>query len=125
MAWCAMTSRIRIAIALADDAFGRSDDILDACRALGFESDAALTGVGIYTGSIELERVASLRTIAGVAAVELERQTQIHSLRTPLPSARGAWVSTIMNPGRWRCVIAVIESQTARGSVLRSPPSRP
>jgi len=71
--------RIRIAIAIADEALDRAGNIMDDCRALGFEAATALTGVGIFTGSIEFDRVASLRTIVGVAAVEIERPTWIHA----------------------------------------------
>lgn len=73
-------NRIRIAIAVEDDALGRLEDVANACRALGFLGDTTLTGVGVLTGTIQTDGLAALRAVPGVAAVELERQIR---LRTP------------------------------------------
>jgi hypothetical protein len=75
-------SRIRVAMAVADDALERVQEVLASCRAVGFRADSALTGVGIFTGWIEAENVGALREIAGVAAVELETAIRIHTPRT-------------------------------------------
>jgi hypothetical protein len=48
-----------------------------ACHALGFRTDSTLTWVGVFTGSIEADRLEALRSVPGVAAVELERPTRI------------------------------------------------
>jgi hypothetical protein len=75
-------SRIRVAIAVADDALERAQEVLASCRALGFRADSALTGVGIFTGWMEAQNVGALRGVLGVAAVELERHMRIHTPRT-------------------------------------------
>ena len=71
-------SRIRVAIAVADEALERMEEVMRACRALGFWADSTLTGVGVFTGVIEAETIGALRAVPGVAAVELERVTRIH-----------------------------------------------
>jgi hypothetical protein len=76
-------SRVRVAIAVADDALERMEEVVRACRALGFRGDSTLTGVGVFTGVIEAETIGALRAVPGVAAVELERATRIH--RPPRP----------------------------------------
>jgi hypothetical protein len=75
--------RIRVAIAVADDALQRLEEVAVACRALGFRSDSTLTGVGVFTGSADAGSLAALRAVPGVAAVELERDIRIH--RRPRP----------------------------------------
>jgi len=77
-------SRVRVAIAVADDALNQLPEIVELCRSLGFRPDSTLTGVGIFTGSVEADALEALRKLPGVAAVELERDTRIH--RPPRPS---------------------------------------
>jgi hypothetical protein len=69
----AIATRVRIAVALTDDAVGRIHQVATACRALGFEHDSTLGGVGVLTGSAELEDLPKLRAVPGVLAVEAER----------------------------------------------------
>jgi hypothetical protein len=71
-------SRIRVALAVDDDALERVQEVVLACRALGFVGDSTLTGVGVFTGSIEADRLGALRSVPGVAAVEIERGVRIH-----------------------------------------------
>jgi hypothetical protein len=71
-------SRIRVALALDDNALDKVVEVVCACRALGFVRDATLTGVGVFTGSIEADRLDALRAIPGVAAVEVERGMRVH-----------------------------------------------
>ena len=70
-------SLIRVAIAVNDDDLDRVQEVASACRALGFRGDSMLTGVGIFTGSIESECLRALRAVPGVAAVEIERDIRI------------------------------------------------
>jgi hypothetical protein len=67
-------SRVNVAVAVADDARICIFEVAAACRALGFEHTATLTTVGILTGSVEFDRLADLRAVPGVVAVEVERQ---------------------------------------------------
>jgi hypothetical protein len=69
--------RIRIAVAVADDALERLGEVMAACRALGFRADSTLTGVGVFTGFMDENKLAALRAVPGVAAVELEHRMQI------------------------------------------------
>jgi hypothetical protein len=65
--------RVRIAVAVAEDAFGRLEEIASSCGAFGFRHDATLPSVGVITGSIAVDRLSSLRAVPGVVAVEIER----------------------------------------------------
>jgi len=69
-------SRLRIAVAVTDDAIARTPEVVHACQALGFEADSTLPWVGMFTGFIEAERIGALKRVPGVAAVELERGTR-------------------------------------------------
>jgi hypothetical protein len=72
-------SLIRVAIAVSDDALGQVDEVIRACRALGFRSDTTLTGVGVFTGVIRADCVSALRSVPGIAAVEPQRGVWIHA----------------------------------------------
>jgi len=66
-------ARVRIAIALAEDAFVRIGEVLHACRAAGFEDEVTLASVGVITGVVAPDRLAALMNVPGVAAIELAR----------------------------------------------------
>jgi hypothetical protein len=76
-------SIVRVAIAVADDALERAEEILHACHALGFRGDTTLTGVGVFTGLIRADRLEALRAIPGIAAVEPQRDVIIHTPPRP------------------------------------------
>jgi hypothetical protein len=67
-------SRVHVAVAVADDARSCIYEVAAACRALGFDHTATLTAVGVLTGSMEFEKLANLRAVPGVVAVEVERE---------------------------------------------------
>jgi hypothetical protein len=67
-------SRVNVAVAVTDDALASVREVAAACRALGFHHTATLAVVGILLGSVELEKLAALRGVCGVEAVEVERQ---------------------------------------------------
>jgi hypothetical protein len=69
--------RIRVAVAVADDALERLNEVVRACHAVGFRADSTLTGVGVFTGFIDEDNVAALRAVAGVAVVEPEHKMRI------------------------------------------------
>ena len=65
-------SRVNVAVAVADDARGRIDEIAAACRALGLHHSATLALVGVLTGSMESDDLVKLRAVPGVLAIEVE-----------------------------------------------------
>lgn len=67
-------SRVNVAVAVTDDALGCIHEVAAACRALGFDQTATLATVGILMGSVEFDKLAELRAVPGVEAVEVERQ---------------------------------------------------
>ena len=74
-------SRLRIAVAVTDDALGRMQEVVHACQMFGFQADSTLPWVGIFTGLIEAGSIGVLRIIPGVAVVEVERENRIHWCR--------------------------------------------
>lgn len=68
-------SRVNVAVAVTDGARNCIEEIAAECRALGFDHTATLTVVGILTGSMELGKLAILRAVPGVMAVEVECQS--------------------------------------------------
>lgn len=66
----AVGTRVRVAVALTDDAVGRIRQVAAACRELGFEHDATLGSIGVLTGSADVRLVARLRDVPGVLTVE-------------------------------------------------------
>jgi hypothetical protein len=67
-------SRVNVAVAVADDACGCIYEVAAACRAIGFDHTTTLTTVGVFTGSVELEKLATLWAVPGVVAVEVKRE---------------------------------------------------
>ena len=67
-------SRVNVAVAVTDDALDCIREVAAACRALGFDQTATLAAVGILMGSVQFEKLADLRAVSGVEAVEVERQ---------------------------------------------------
>jgi hypothetical protein len=65
--------RVHVAVAVAEEALGRLQEVAAMCRALGFDHDWTLTTVGVLTGSLDIDRLAQLRAVPGVVAVEIAR----------------------------------------------------
>jgi hypothetical protein len=70
-------TRIKVAIAVAEEARDRIYEVAAVCRALGFGHTSTLSDVGVLMGSVELADLPTLRAIPGVAAIEMERAFEI------------------------------------------------
>jgi len=70
-------SRVNVAIAVADELRDSIFEVAATCRALGLTHTATLADFGLFTGSVELDDLPSLRAVPGVVAVEVERSLQI------------------------------------------------
>ena len=66
-------TRIKVAIAVAEEARDRIYEVAAVCRALGFGHTSTLSDVGVLMGSVEPADLPTLRAIPGVAAIETER----------------------------------------------------
>jgi hypothetical protein len=66
-------SRLKVAVAVADDARARIYEVAAACRALGLDQTGTYAGAGLLTGSIESGDLARLLAIPGVLRVEVEQ----------------------------------------------------
>ena len=65
--------RVNVAVAVDEEALGRLQEVAAVCRALGFDHDLTLIIVGVITGCVDIDRLAKLRSVPGVVAVETER----------------------------------------------------
>ena len=65
--------RIKVAIAVTEEARDRLYEVAAVCRALGFGHTSTLSDVGVLMGSADLADLPTLRAIPGVAAIEAER----------------------------------------------------
>jgi hypothetical protein len=73
--------RVNVAVAVAEDALGRLQEIAAMCRALGFDHEWTLINVGVLTGSFDIDGLARLRAVPGVVAVEVARAVRPVRLR--------------------------------------------
>jgi hypothetical protein len=73
-------SRVKVAIAVTDEARSQIDQVAAACRRLGLEHTSTLAGVGVLLGSVELDDLPKLRTLPRVAAVEIKREARVCAL---------------------------------------------
>jgi hypothetical protein len=73
-------SRVKVAIAVTDEACDQIEQVAAACRRLGLEHTSTLAGVGVLLGSVELGNLPKLRTLPRVAAVEIKRETRVCGL---------------------------------------------
>jgi len=69
-------SRLKVAVAVADDARTRIDEVAAACRAVGLGHTVTLAGVGLLTGSMESRDLARLLVVPGVLMVEVKHEFQ-------------------------------------------------
>jgi hypothetical protein len=64
--------RIKVAVAISEEAAARIHYVAAACRAVGFEHDSTLGSIGVLTGSVDAEDLPKLRGVPGVLTVETE-----------------------------------------------------
>ena len=70
-------SRVDVAVAVAEDARGRLNEVAAACGALGLQHTATLATVGVLTGSMEARDLARLWGVPGVLAVEVKSDLRL------------------------------------------------
>ena len=69
-------SRLKIAVAVADNARGRIYEVAAACQAVGLDHTVMLAGIGLLTGSMESRYLAKLLAIPGILMVEVKHEFQ-------------------------------------------------
>lgn len=70
-------SRVDVAVAVAEDARGRFNEVAAACGALGLRHTAMLPAVGVLIGSMEARDLARLWGVPGVLAVEVKSDLEL------------------------------------------------
>jgi hypothetical protein len=68
---------VRVTVTVADSALADIEQLAGRLRRAGMAVDAVLGAIGIITGSVASARLASIRTLPGVAAVEEQTTFQI------------------------------------------------
>ena len=69
-------SQLKVAVAVADDARTRIEEVAAACRAVGLDHTVTLAEVGLLTGSMESRDLARLLVVPGVLMVEVKHESQ-------------------------------------------------
>jgi hypothetical protein len=69
-------SQLKVAVAVADEARTRIEEVAAACRAVGLDHTVTLAGVGLLTGSMESRDLARLLVVPGVLMVEVKHEFQ-------------------------------------------------
>jgi hypothetical protein len=69
---------LRVSVTVSDERLDRFAQVVAALQAAGLRLEAALEGIGAVTGEVEgPEALERLRRVAGVAAVEEQREVGI------------------------------------------------
>ena len=66
-----------VTVTVADSHLTDIEDVADRLRRAGMAVDAVLGAIGIVTGSVAPEQLASLRALPGIAAVEQQQTFRI------------------------------------------------
>ena len=69
-------SQLKVAVAVADEARTRIEEVAAACRAVGLDHTVTLAGVGLLIGSMESRDLSRLLVIPGVLMVEVKHEFQ-------------------------------------------------
>ncbi|WP_158884137.1 hypothetical protein [Amycolatopsis anabasis] len=67
----------KVVVSVAEDRHGALADVVTALRAAGMNVDHVLEPIGTVTGSLGSSTVNALRSVPGVAEVELAREYQL------------------------------------------------
>jgi hypothetical protein len=70
-----------VALAVAENACRRTDEIARSCVAVGLRLTAALPGIGVIVGSIEPGELRRLWSVPDVIAIEVEHKLHPNSVR--------------------------------------------
>jgi len=75
------SGRANVAIAVAESARCRINEVAAVCRAVGLEHTLTLSEVGVLLGSVERQNLSILGAVPGVLAVEIERELPLQGFR--------------------------------------------
>ncbi|MBI3964562.1 MAG: hypothetical protein HY329_02920 [Chloroflexi bacterium] len=64
-------------VAVAEDFLDRFADVVRRCEQAGLKVKQRLEAAGVVTGSIASEKLAALKRVPGVAAVDVDRNVDI------------------------------------------------
>ncbi len=70
-------SKVKLTISVADDHMKRFSEVLKAAEKAGMKIDQKHKDLGVATGSIDADKLDSLRNVGGVDHVEQEREVKI------------------------------------------------
>lgn len=69
--------KVNLSVSIEDQHLDRVEEVVKRVKRAGMSVEEVMEGVGIVTGSIEPEKLDSLRGVAGVAHVEASRHFSI------------------------------------------------
>jgi hypothetical protein len=73
----AKAKTVEVIVSIADAYLDQAHKVVQRCRRAGLRVKELLEEIGIVYGSIDTTKIATLRRVTGVAAVEESRQIQL------------------------------------------------
>jgi len=70
-------SKVKLSVSIEDQHLDRLDEVVERVKHAGMSVDRVMGAIGVLTGSIEPEKLDSLRGVAGVSHVEASRSYSI------------------------------------------------
>ncbi len=70
-------SRVNLSVSVDDEHVHRFSEVLEGVKNAGMDVEQEMEGIGVMSGSIDSEKVDSLRKVEGVSHVEQSRRFQI------------------------------------------------
>jgi hypothetical protein len=77
-------SRERVSVLVNDEHLGKFGAVVDALRKVGLKVEQKLANTGVITGTIESDKRPKLQSVAGVDAVEVEREFALPPPGSPI-----------------------------------------
>ena len=77
-------SRERVSVLISDEHLGKFGAVVEALRKAGLKVEQKLANTGVITGTIESAKRPKLQSVAGVDAVEVEREFALPPSGSPI-----------------------------------------
>jgi hypothetical protein len=68
---------VEVTVLISEDALARFDAIVAACELAGLQVTQRLAALGVVVGQIDAAHIPALRSVEGVATVEVSRDIQL------------------------------------------------
>jgi hypothetical protein len=76
--------RQAVSVSVADEHLDRFSEVLDQLTKAGLNVEQSLPAIGVVTGSVDSSKLAALKKVKGVSAVEQQQSFQIAPPESPI-----------------------------------------